>query len=235
MRFATTGCAATDCSRRMFALAATSWISSSGADVASSWSRSRRKADTSSASRSRWSDRRRCVASSIAAARVARVASGALRARGRVRGCRSSRPARRTRSARLVRAARTLGAGPRGSGPNQYLVAATQAALYRRDRRRPPAVLVGGRATRARADEARPPTPSLPREVHPAARRGAARALRPSGRARARPVRRLGNDARAGSRVRVRRRRRRHRRVQLPADAREDRRVRRRSPGEGAA
>ena len=40
------------------------------------------------------------------------------------------------------------------------------------------AVVVGDDAARARADEARPPTASVPREVHPAARRDAARAAR---------------------------------------------------------
>ena len=48
-------------------------------------------------------------------------------------------------------------------------------------------------------------------------------------RTRARPVRRLRDDARAGARVRARRHRHRHRRVQLPADAREDARVQPRS------
>ena len=57
---------------------------------------------------------------------------------------------------------------------------------------RPRALLVGAGAPRARADEARPPAPPVPRQVHPAARRGAPRPLRPRGRSRARPVRRLG-------------------------------------------
>ena len=47
----------------------------------------------------------------------------------------------------------------------------------------------------------------------------------PARRARARPVRRLGHDARPGARERARLDRRRHRRVQLPADAREDARA----------
>ena len=96
----------------------------------------------------------------------------------------------------------------------------------RRARRRPAPLVVGGRAARARAHEARAPPPSVPREVRPAARRGAPRALRSPGRPRPRPVRRIGDHARAVPRVRIRRGRRRRRRVQLPADAREDRRVR---------
>ena len=89
-----------------------------------------------------------------------------------------------------------------------------------RDRPRP--VVVGARPSRARADEARAPPASVPRQVHPAARRDAARAIRRARRARARPVRRFGDDARAGARVRLRRDGRRHRGVQLPAHARQD-------------
>ena len=93
-------------------------------------------------------------------------------------------------------------------------------------RARPRAVVVGARAAGARADEARPPAAPLPGQVRPAARRGAARALRAARRPRARPVRRLGDDARAGARVRLRRRRRRHRRVQRAADRGQDARAR---------
>ena len=75
------------------------------------------------------------------------------------------------------------------------------------------ALVVGGHAAGARAHEARPPPASVPRQVHPAARRDAARPARPGGRAGARPVRGLGHDARAGARVRLRRDRRRHRRA----------------------
>ncbi len=74
------------------------------------------------------------------------------------------------------------------------------------------ALLVGGVAAGARADEARPPAAPVPRQVHPAARRDAARPARSRRWARARSLRRLGHDARAGARVRVRRDRRRHRR-----------------------
>ena len=65
----------------------------------------------------------------------------------------------------------------------------------------------------------------VPREVHPAARRGALPPSRAGARARARSVRRLGDDARPGARERPRLGRCRHRGVQLPADAREDRRA----------
>src|SRR5205823_2909542 len=40
---------------------------------------------------------------------------------------------------------------------------------------RPRALVVGGRAAPGRADEARPSPPPVPREVHPAARRGLSR------------------------------------------------------------
>ena len=43
--------------------------------------------------------------------------------------------------------------------------------------------MVRARAARARAHEARPPPASVPRQVHPAARRGTARAIRTAGRA----------------------------------------------------
>ena len=98
----------------------------------------------------------------------------------------------------------------------------------------PRSLVVRAGAARARADEARPPPPSVSREVHPAARRGAARAIRPGGRARARPLRRLGDDARAVARERPRRGRRRHRRVQLPAHAGQDRALQRVHAREGA-
>ena len=55
-------------------------------------------------------------------------------------------------------------------------MAATQEALYGAARPRP--LLVGGGAPGARADEARPPAAPVPRQVRPAARRGAARPLR---------------------------------------------------------
>ena len=99
-------------------------------------------------------------------------------------------------------------------------VAATQEALYRGARSR--AVLVGGDAAGARADEARSPAPPVPRQVHPAARRDAARAARSGGRPRPRSVRRLGHDAGAGARVGLRRHRRRHRGLQRAARARQD-------------
>ena len=68
---------------------------------------------------------------------------------------------------------------------------------------------------------ARPPPPPVPRQVHPAARRGPARALRPARRPRARPVRGVRHHARAGARERPRRDRG-HRRVQRAPDARQD-------------
>ena len=86
----------------------------------------------------------------------------------------------------------------------------------------PRALVVRARAARARAHEARAPAAPVPREVHPAARRGAARPLLHARRARARSVRRLRDDARAGARVGARRDRRRARGVQLPADRRQD-------------
>ena len=101
-------------------------------------------------------------------------------------------------------------------------MAATQEALYQKRRRRSRPFLVGGAASRAGADEARPPAAPVPGQVHPAARRGAARPLRAGGRAGARPVRRLRHDARPGARVGLRRVRRRHRRFQRAADARQD-------------
>ena len=86
------------------------------------------------------------------------------------------------------------------------------------------ALLVGTRPPRAGAHEARPPAAPVPRQVHPAAGRGPARAPRPA-RPRARSVCRLGDDARAGAGVGLRRLRRGRRGLQLPADAREDGRV----------
>ncbi len=68
----------------------------------------------------------------------------------------------------------------------------------------PRALVVRAGAARARAYEARPPAASVSRQVHPAARRGAAGAVRPAGGTRARPVRGLGNDARAVARERPR-------------------------------
>ena len=99
----------------------------------------------------------------------------------------------------------------------------------------PRALVVGARPARARADEARAPAAPVPRQVHPAARRDSARPLLRAGRARARPVRRLRDDARAGARVRTRRDRRRARRVQLPPDPRQDGALRRRRSRRGAA
>ena len=87
---------------------------------------------------------------------------------------------------------------------------------------RPRALLVGVGAAGARADEARPPPPPVPRQVHPTARRDAARAARPARRPCARSVRGLGHDTRAGARVGLRRDRRRHRGLQRAARARED-------------
>ena len=75
-------------------------------------------------------------------------------------------------------------------------------AALRRPRPRP--LLVGARPARARADEARPPAPSLPRQVHPAARRGAVPPARAPAWTRARSVRRVRDDARAGARDRAR-------------------------------
>ncbi len=85
--------------------------------------------------------------------------------------------------------------------------------------------MVGEGPAGARADEARPPASSLPGQVHPAARRRALPPSRACEGARARSVRRLGDDARPGARERARLRRRRHRGVQLPAHAREDDRL----------
>ena len=90
---------------------------------------------------------------------------------------------------------------------------------------RPRPLVVRVRPPRAGADEARQPAAPVPRQVHPAVRRGAARAARARRGTRARPVRRLGDDARAGARVGLRRDRRGRRAVQLPADAGEDARV----------
>ena len=97
-------------------------------------------------------------------------------------------------------------------------------AALRRDRPRP--LVVGTGSPRTRADEARPQAPSLSRQVRSAARRGAARALRASWWAGPRPVRRLGDDARAGTRVRLRRCRRRHRSVQRAPRLGQDTRAR---------
>ena len=91
---------------------------------------------------------------------------------------------------------------------------------------RPRALVVGGGAPRAGADEARPQAPSVPRQVRPAARRGLPAPLRLARPARLGPVRRLGDDARRGERLRRARGRVRHLGLQLPARAREDRRVR---------
>ena len=90
----------------------------------------------------------------------------------------------------------------------------------RRARRR--ALVVGARATRAGAHEARPSPASVSREVHPAARRGAPTAPRRCRRARARPVRGLRHDARPVARERARGDRDRPGGVQLPADAGQD-------------
>ena len=93
-------------------------------------------------------------------------------------------------------------------------------------RARPRALLVGARAARARANEARPPAASLSGQVRAPARRGAAGALRPARRSRARPVRRLGDDAGAVARIGLRRRGCGHRRVQRAPDLRQDARAR---------
>ncbi len=95
--------------------------------------------------------------------------------------------------------------------------------------------MVGERPPGTRAHEARPPAAPVPRQVHPAARRSAARPLPRAGRARPRSVRRLRDDARAGARVGTRRDRRRAGRVQLPARPGEDRAVRRRRARRGAS
>ena len=108
-------------------------------------------------------------------------------------------------------------------------------AVRRARRQRAPALLVGGRASGARAHEARPPAASVPRKVRPAARRSAPWTLRACRWARARSLRGLRDDARAGARVRLRRGRYRHRRVQLPAHAGEDRALRPLRAREGAA
>ena len=99
----------------------------------------------------------------------------------------------------------------------------------------PRALVVGARLAGERADEARSPSAPVPRQVHPAARRSAHRSLPARGGTRARSVRRLGDDARAGARVGAGRDGRRARGVQLPADRRQDRalrpgRTRRRAP-----
>ena len=128
-----------------------------------------------------------------------------------------------------TRRARTADVGPRPRSVEACVHGSDAGCALRRARERPPPLVVGGRASRARAHEARASPPPVPREVRPAARRGAARSLREARWPRARPVRRLGDDARAVPRVRVRRRRCRRRGVQLPAHAREDGRVRPRS------
>ena len=103
---------------------------------------------------------------------------------------------------------------------NAGAVAATQeAAVWRA---RPRAVLVGTRAAGARADEARPPAPSLPGQVRPPARRGAARALRSGRAAASRPVRRARARRWCRRSSQPRRRWRRRRRVQRAADAGQD-------------
>ena len=73
------------------------------------------------------------------------------------------------RAAGVLAAARRTGRG-RGADPGRAL---------RGHRPRP--LVVGARAARARADEARPPAAPVPRQVHPAARRGAARRHVPAG------------------------------------------------------
>src|SRR4029453_17795066 len=54
-------------------------------------------------------------------------------------------------------------------------------------------LLVGARPARARADEARSPAAPVPREVRPAARRGAVRAAPSAGAERARSLRGVGH------------------------------------------
>ena len=154
----------------------------------------------------------------------------APRRRGLARG--SPRP-HRARGAlrRRRRACRTAGAGRR-----RVLARNRSRAVEPRQGRgpdagcplcrdRPRALVVRARAPRARPHEARAPAPPVPRQVRAAARRGAARTPRAPGRARARPLRGLGDDARAGPRVGARRGRRRRRRLQLPPDAGQDGRV----------
>ena len=87
---------------------------------------------------------------------------------------------------------------------------------------RPGPLLVGARPARARADEARPPPPSVPRQVHPAACRGAVPPSCAPAWSGARSVRGIRYDARAGARVGARLRGRRYRVFQLPVDRRED-------------
>ena len=100
-------------------------------------------------------------------------------------------------------------------------------------RPRPRALVVRARAAGAGAHEARASPASIPRQVHPTARAGAAGAPRAHGGEGAGSLRRLRHDARAGARVGPRRGRRRHRRVQRVADARQDQAVqsRRAAPG----
>ena len=98
--------------------------------------------------------------------------------------------------------------------------------------------MVRARSARARADEARPPAASLPGQVHPAARRDTAGAVRAGGRPRPRSVRGLGDHARPVAGEWTGGDGHRRRGLQLPADAGEDRalqRVRARARDQGRA
>ncbi len=86
--------------------------------------------------------------------------------------------------------------------------------------------MVRGGAPGTGADEARPPAPSLPREIRAPARRGLPAPVRAPGSARLGSFRGLGHDPGRGERLRRAGGRLRHLRVQLPARAGEDGRVR---------
>ena len=145
---------------------------------------------------------------------------------GRARGGRRAGAAGRARAA---------GVGPRTGRVERAPCGSDAGRALRGARGRPPPLLVGVGASRARADEARPSAAPVPREVHPAARRGAARRyVRPGGRVLD-PFAGSGTTLVQCARIGLRRRRRRRRGVQLPADARQDGALRRVSPRERAA
>ena len=97
--------------------------------------------------------------------------SGARRAGRGVRGRRRSRSATWSECRWRRTPGRAVERSVHGSDAGRAL---------RRALRRAPPLVVGAGAPRARADEARPPSPPVPREVRPAARRGASRSLRGS-------------------------------------------------------
>ena len=142
---------------------APSSTSSCGAVARSSSARSSRRAGRRSATRSRWSTRTRCGGCSGSPT----PGSPAIRRRVGSKSGSTWSPSARAARARPERVLKQGAIRPRRTCRHGRHAGAD----LRRPRPRP--LLVGARPARARAHEARPPAPSVSRQVHPAARRGA--------------------------------------------------------------